>query len=781
MRKIRLLSVFMAVLWATIAQATTVVKFSDDLSTAPATNWGFSGTAGGSMTYDGTNQLEQFRWNTTNSATRSITTVTAGTDNKVTYEMIVKYYTSGSSSNPGCWYLLDASGNAITGICFFRSSSQWRIGRATTYTGPGSPTVNPTVQDYLAADAPIAKITIVMDFTAKTLTYTAITGSWNALTKTWTDGSTSVTATTNLGFINTAATDFTTFYMNYRRAATASGTNGFDLYKVSVSRDEVASTANVTVKYKDQDGNYFKSDEVTTNQIVGNAYNATNAQKASSIVGENYYVLDPSSATNISSVDAAGSTLELLFRRQQNVSSMIWNGTSDANGNLWSEWYQNFTNNSTAFGYQSGSNVTFDASAANTAISVNDAISMGAGNMTISAPNYAFTGTGAISGTGAMNINLNASDALTLGVTNSLSGGTTITGGNITLSKTGVIGGSTLSIGNSTLNAGASSINIPSATLNASTTINASTYSGTTLSGLTIPAGIKATLTGAFNTSNANNTFAFAASGTLSAGSELELNGTGTTENKFGMTAASTSYLANTKVTLKGNAFLFINANQGAATTINVGTLAGEATTKLGWGTSSGLDRTITWSVGALNENSEFAGTITNTGGYAGSGSMYIGNLTNLTKVGTGILTLSGASTHNGAVAVSEGTINVTGSLGSGATVTVASGATLDGTGTISGATTIDGTIKGSLNFNGAVTLNSGATVNTVASINLGTAATLTAASASTTLGAINISSNATSAGKINLQDGATIPALTITSAATPDLNKTFQIVNATT
>ncbi len=60
-----------------------------------------------------------------------------------------------------------------------------------------------------------------------------------------------------------------------------------------------------------------------------------------------------------------------------------------------------------------------------------------------------------------------------------------------------------------------------------------------------------------------------------------------------------------------------------------------------------------------------------------------------LTKQGTGTLTLSGASTYDGATLVSAGTLFVTGSLGS-SPVTVGSGATIGGNGTLAGTLNFD-------------------------------------------------------------------------------------------
>ena len=62
-----------------------------------------------------------------------------------------------------------------------------------------------------------------------------------------------------------------------------------------------------------------------------------------------------------------------------------------------------------------------------------------------------------------------------------------------------------------------------------------------------------------------------------------------------------------------------------------------------------------------------------------------------LTKQGAGTLTLSGSNSYTGATTVSAGELKVNGSNGTGA-MTIASDATLSGTGTIGGNTTISGT-----------------------------------------------------------------------------------------
>jgi autotransporter-associated beta strand protein len=73
---------------------------------------------------------------------------------------------------------------------------------------------------------------------------------------------------------------------------------------------------------------------------------------------------------------------------------------------------------------------------------------------------------------------------------------------------------------------------------------------------------------------------------------------------------------------------------------------------------------------------------------YQLGGSMGIGGVAGLRKLGTGTLSMSNANSYTGATTISAGTLTVTGSLGHTA-VTVADGATLAGNGNLGGSVTI--------------------------------------------------------------------------------------------
>jgi autotransporter-associated beta strand protein len=151
---------------------------------------------------------------------------------------------------------------------------------------------------------------------------------------------------------------------------------------------------------------------------------------------------------------------------------------------------------------------------------------------------------------------------------------------------------------------------------------------------------------------------------------------------------------------------------RNAGNTVRLGKLSGNGTLT-GPQSNAGTGNT-TYQIGGANTDSVFSGVISS------NTAVTTANTVILHKLGTGKLTLAGASTYTGGTIVSNGAVfvnNTTGSgLGSG-TVAVRSGATLGGTGSISGATTIEsgamlspGDVIGKLTFNSTLTLNAGCT-----------------------------------------------------------------------
>ena len=140
--------------------------------------------------------------------------------------------------------------------------------------------------------------------------------------------------------------------------------------------------------------------------------------------------------------------------------------------------------------------------------------------------------------------------------------------------------------------------------------------------------------------------------------------------------------------------------------TINIGALSGAAGSVLNAGTGSGLGQNYPaiWRIGARNLDTTFAGVISGT--------------SVVTKVGTGTLTLSGASTYTGSTTVSAGRLALSGGSLSGSAVTVQSGAGFGGAGAVTGnvtfnsgstllaSTTAPLAITGNLSLGGTITVS---------------------------------------------------------------------------
>jgi fibronectin-binding autotransporter adhesin len=179
--------------------------------------------------------------------------------------------------------------------------------------------------------------------------------------------------------------------------------------------------------------------------------------------------------------------------------------------------------------------------------------------------------------------------------------------------------------------------------------------------------------------------------------------------------AAGTVFNASMRVNVD-NAWVYQSANppnSGALTsTHQIGKLSGTATANLGGSAVNG--RFVTWQVGALNEDSEYAGTIANSAGQA-----------RFTKVGTGTLTLSGACTYTGDTTLSAGKLQIgngggTGSLAATNVITTAGTQLIfnrdDSSvsaypGILSGAGTITKRGLGQVNFTGVNTYTAGTAI----------------------------------------------------------------------
>jgi autotransporter-associated beta strand protein len=145
-------------------------------------------------------------------------------------------------------------------------------------------------------------------------------------------------------------------------------------------------------------------------------------------------------------------------------------------------------------------------------------------------------------------------------------------------------------------------------------------------------------------------------------------------------------------------------------------------------------------SINLVGTLSPFSVAVTSTRNYMFGGTGSLGGwMMSLVKSGTGQLTLTTSNTFGGGTTVSNGTLLVNNTAGSGTgtgAVTVVSGATLGGSGTIGGPVTVNGTLVpgngiGTLTISNTLAVTSGAVLQYA----LGTSSDLTAVSSNLTLG----------------------------------------------
>ena len=378
---------------------------------------------------------------------------------------------------------------------------------------------------------------------------------------------------------------------------------------------------------------------------------------------------------------------------------LVWRGGSG--GNAWDiETTANFrdTNNAVVV-YTNGDNVTFaDIGATNPTVNFSQTVWPGSVSV-ITSSNYTFSGIGSI--TGAVQIIKAGSGTLTVNTTNSLLNGTvSLSAGRISLGNAGAsIGTGILEMNGGMFTiANNGALNNPVTVLAPSTIGNSGNSTiGGTISGSSV-------LTAAPPTGNVLTLGASAANftGTITLGNgsgNLRINQSGTWGVPNGtLDLGTNAAYAYTRATGGGTAYL------GALT-------GGPRTTLTSSDQSSNPGATVTYIVGALNQDSTFAGTNTDVGK---------AQLLALTKVGSGTLTLSGDSNYRGLTRVGTGTLQVSGSITTTNFIIVSNTATLDLPGTITantvqinagGTLTGCGAINGNLLNNGTVLSDCGGTL----------------------------------------------------------------------
>jgi fibronectin-binding autotransporter adhesin len=317
---------------------------------------------------------------------------------------------------------------------------------------------------------------------------------------------------------------------------------------------------------------------------------------------------------------------------------------------------------------------------------------------------------------------------LTLSGSSFYTGGTTLSGGGLTL-------------GNATTPLGTGSVTLSSGTLENTTGVTLTNAMVATANTITNIQGVSGNLM-----LNGNLT----GSGTLSTAGTIGTSALYFGGNNSGFTGTLIAAGVNTRLgaasAASASAAYVINSGAGLnpalAGTYNLGSLSGAGNL----GTDGGGASIV--SVGALNTNTTFTGTITDTGNVGNASDLPAGTLA-LTKVGTGTLTLTGANTYTGATTISGGTLQVgvgttVGSLSTSSAITDNATLAFDRSDTVTEGSTFASTIGGA---GGNVTqLGSGNLILNAA--NGYTGATLVSAGTLTVSGA---------AGAINSSSGVTV------------------------
>lgn len=391
--------------------------------------------------------------------------------------------------------------------------------------------------------------------------------------------------------------------------------------------------------------------------------------------------------------------------------TLVWLGNNTA---FWDTTTLNWQYGGLSSAFQNGDSLVFGNSGDNPNVYLTQSVSPG--NITVNSTtlNYAFGGIGAITGTTGLTFDGN-NTTLTMGMANSFTGQTLIQNGTLNLLPPGTLGTSNIVFNNGTLissqfgpndilTSGAPSLEMAGNTFNVAAGETGNIIMAPTMSmGPIKGAGtMNLVATGTSSASKAENFC-----GTWGGGFTGTLNISGTTGARLtayynGGSPNFDGNLGNATVNLQDVSIC--SWNNSAGNTLTFGALnATSAVSIIGSVYGGGLNLII----GGLNTNSVFAGSINNIGG---------GGDTSLVKTGTGTLTLSGSCNYNGATTVNAGNLTINGLVsGSGNAITVASGASLSGTGTISEALTVNSggalllsstgtlTVEGNVTFGGSV------------------------------------------------------------------------------
>jgi len=366
----------------------------------------------------------------------------------------------------------------------------------------------------------------------------------------------------------------------------------------------------------------------------------------------------------------------------------------------------------------------------------NSRIFFGTANTLAGSGALTVTGAGTLGTATGNNTRFGGAGALVLGssATSTYSGPITLrNGGLIEVASASNVGTATITLGNEaefTIDSGVTfgnNLTVSGGTNSViSFTNGAATLSGNVAMNANLLVGLRNWYTTSSNVNNAQNG---TISGVISGAGNLSTAGStvATTAVTLTMSGANT-YTGSTTV----GANTTIKA--GVASVANVsGAFGNNSAVSLANAANTGMNITgFNTQIGSLTGGGATGGNVTlgaatlTTGGNNTSPAAYAGVISGtgaVTKIGTGMQTLSGANTYTGATTVSAGKLNVSGSISSstgGVAINGGTSATLGGSGTVAGAVTVTngsrlapGTITSGSNFGsaGTLTLSGGLTL----------------------------------------------------------------------
>ncbi len=381
------------------------------------------------------------------------------------------------------------------------------------------------------------------------------------------------------------------------------------------------------------------------------------------------------------------------------AANLIWQGT---NGSAWDTATTNWLNGTAADRFYTIDSVIFNDTSTNGTVSLTGALQPGAVLVTNNSLTYTLGGSGAL--TGSATLTKTGPGLLNLNTTNSnYSGNIVLAGGSLYMASTG----SSLGSANMSISGGA--------TFSLPPTAQAYFYNGT----ITVPAGQTGTITapgladgigGKLVSGNTNSVLCISSGVSFTNVDSSQFDSFSGTINI--LPGATLRYSPNSSGNTYGSlvpTFLINGTMQprNAGNTIQLGALSGSGT--LSGPQSNGGSGDTLYVIGGNNGNASFSGNISSNSAVAGSQVI-------VNKIGTGTLTLGGASTYTGGTTVSGGTLlvtNLTGSATGTNDMEILLGATLAGNGIIGSATTVDdfatfapGNPTGTLTFTSDLTLN---------------------------------------------------------------------------